>query len=107
MFASFFIIKLSKKIGIFIKRKTKLKCKKTVTYFTIAIIILSSLYGICPKFCEHEAVMTNIRTEIINKGDGEKIAQKESNGDLLGVFSIMIEDIGFFRLMKMLFFIWR
>ena len=103
MFASFFIIKISKKIGKIIKRKTKLNSKKTVTYFTIAIIILSSFYGIFPKLCEHEPVMTNIRNEIIDKGDGEKISQMESNGDLLGKFSIMIEDIGFLRLIKKLF----
>jgi hypothetical protein len=104
LFASLIIIKISRKIANLIQNKTKFKGKKTVTYFTIAIIFVSTLYGILPEFFESESTLENITNEVIKKGDYEKIIKLKSEGNTMGVISVLIEDIGFFSLINKFFF---
>jgi len=104
LFASYFLIKLAKKIGNLIQNKTRYKSKKTTTYVTAIIIILSAFYGITPILGEPQPVLKNITDKISEKGDLGQLYQMTNNGNLIGAMSIIIEDIGFLQTIKMLFF---
>lgn len=105
IFASYFLMKLSKKVGHLIQQKAKLPSKKTtVTYTAVIILILSSIYGIYPILRESEPVMTNITNIISERGDTHQIDEMLSHGDLLGASAIIIEDVGLPQFIKMLFF---
>lgn len=105
IFASYFLIKLSKKIGHMIQQKAKLPSKKTtVAYSTIIILILSSFYGICPILGESEPVLENITIILTEKGDIDQFNQMMNNSDMIGMGSVLMEDVGLVELIKMLFF---
>jgi len=105
IFASYYLIKLSKIISNFIQQKSKFKGTKTITYVTVIILLLSSFYGLFPILREPEPVREKIIDEITEKGDAGQVGQMIVEGNFIGAFPTIIEDIGFLQLIDMLFFI--
>jgi hypothetical protein len=98
IFASYFLIIFGKKIGSLIQQKTRLSGSKISTYVIIILLLLTTFYGLFPLLRNPEPVR-----EIISEGNMGQVGQMISEGNFIGAFPTMIEDVGFLRLVDMLF----
>jgi|GEM_PF-4775603 len=104
IFASYFIIKICKKIAQLLTRKNKLNIQKITTLIIVFSIVCSSAYGISPVFGKPQPVKEEINNKISEHGDISKINQTISKGDIVGTLSIIANDVGLPHLIKLMMF---
>lgn len=104
IFAAYFLIKTSKKIGRLFEKRNCLHTKKATIYVILIVLICSTLYGTLPKFAHHEPVQDKILDVLSEKGDLQEVNTKLSEGKVVDAISIIANDVGIAQFLKMMLF---